>query len=420
MRPLSSESVVHSIHSVIRVQRLLGAALLILSVNLGAQPWTPDQDDLVLEVLPKILFSTSQSETTRETTLSRKNTPADPGKAAAQAAELIALGREYSDPRYFGKAQAAIQSWWNLDHPPVEILLLRATLKQHHHQYSDAIKDLKKLTRSAPKHSQAWLTLSTIQMVQGDYLAAKQSCSALARSASSGLSTLCYGQLMALTGRAEEGYELIKLFLTPQRDSPLTHRKKSAKDLIHQQWLHTLLAEISLRQGKNERAAVHFRVALSMPRRDPYLLRVYSEFLLLEGEANKTISLLKNETQDDALLLQLALAAKQTQNNLLLKQYRRDFSARLKAANLRGDTLHQREHALFLLEIENDQPAALTLAENNWKLQKEPADARLLLAAAIRNGDEGIARQVIQWQTQNSLQDVQLQAMLSRAGGLEF
>lgn len=220
---------------------------------------------------------------------------------------------------------------------------------------------------------------------------------------------------MALTGKAEQGYDIINLSLKQSVKS-----ERTDKDLINQQWLHTLLAEISLRQVNKTQAIHHFKSALSIPKRDPYLLKVYSEFLRSNGEAIKVLSLLEKETQDDALLLELVLAAKQTQNKARLSIYRSEFNDRLHAAQMRDDTLHQREHAIFLLEIEEDKKRALALAKNNWNIQKESADTRLLLAASISAGDHKTIAEIIHWKNKHKIQDTQLNAMLKNISGVNF
>ena len=44
----------------------------------------------------------------------------------------------------------------------------------------------------------------------------------------------------------------------------------------------------------------------------------------------------------------------------------------------RGERVHLREEARFRLRLLDDAQAALPLAEENWQIQKEPADSRLL------------------------------------------
>ena len=47
---------------------------------------------------------------------------------------------------------------------------------------------------------------------------------------------------------------------------------------------------------------------------------------------------------------------------------------------------HAREQSRFALEVESDAPAALALALESWRVQREPWDARLVLAAARAAG----------------------------------
>jgi hypothetical protein len=66
----------------------------------------------------------------------------------------------------------------------------------------------------------------------------------------------------------------------------------------------------------------------------------------------------------------------------------RELDETFALTQLRGEDLHRREHARFLLRLRNQPTEALALALDNWKVQKEPADLRLLLeaAATARNG----------------------------------
>lgn len=379
-------------------RHLLGVALLLTAAALQAEPWIPDNDDEVIEQLTKSVFFKAKPLPQQ-----LKITTDNPQAAAKLARQYISAGRSQSNPRYFGYAQAAITPWSRQAQPPVEILLIRAILKQRNHQYQAAVSDLKKLTARQPRHSQAWLTLSSIQLVQGQYPQARKSCAALAKAQSSGLSLLCYGQLMALAEDADRGYVLIKTLL----------QRLPEENRITRQWLHTLLAEISTRSAKNQRAEYHFKHALAVPLRDPYLLRVYSEFLRQNNRAEEVIPLLQQESHDDALLLELALAAQQSGDDQQLHGARKALKQRFHAEKLRGSTLHQREHARFLLDIEGQPDQALSLAKRNWILQKEPADAHLLLAAAIQNKDIDSIQEIVRWQSHSGIQDHRLRSLLA-------
>jgi hypothetical protein len=48
----------------------------------------------------------------------------------------------------------------------------------------------------------------------------------------------------------------------------------------------------------------------------------------------------------------------------------------------RGDAVHRREQARFLLDVSLQPSAALTAAQQNWQVQREPEDVLVLLRAA--------------------------------------
>src|SRR5215475_12978917 len=92
--------------------------------------------------------------------------PRDPSEVAARqalaaspdrvelAVELartdIERYRRLSDPRFLGRAQATLGRWWKLTEPPPDVLLLRATIEQSIHQFSEASADLDRLIQRRP------------------------------------------------------------------------------------------------------------------------------------------------------------------------------------------------------------------------------------------------------------------------------
>src|SRR5580765_8369573 len=120
---------------------------------------------------------------------------------------------------------------------------------------------------------------------------------------------------------------------------------------------------------------MHFRGALALDPRDPYLIAAYCDFLLDRGRAQEVPPLITNQTRNDNLLLRLALAERQLPDaTSAFAQHRRELADRFDAARRRGDALHKREEARYLLMIENDAAGALRLARENWRVQREPAD----------------------------------------------
>ena len=78
--------------------------------------------------------------------------------------------------------------------------------------------------------------------------------------------------------------------------------------------------------------------------------------------------------------------------------------SRFDASRARGDTVHRREEARFQLLLNNDTQAALRLAKENWNVQREPADLRILAEAAKAAGDAEARDTVRQWLAQTKLE----------------
>lgn len=378
---------------------------LSLSMSLQAAAYIPESEQTVVAVLPTHLQA--NSEAIRSFKRSLEQQPNELTASVGLARLYIELGRSEADPRYYAYAETVLQPWWDKVDPPPEVLFLRATLRQHQHEYAAALQDLKQLVRIQPQSSQAWLSLAVVQWVQGDYASARKTCQALLSEASTWYGSLCLSQVLSLTGEAERAYQL--------QTSLLPSFSKESLEL--QQWVTTNLAEIAWRLGKSSVAEQHFQQALAIERRDNYLLRVYSDFLLSEQRPLEVLTLLKDKTSDDALLLRLALASEQAKQTESTQIYRQQLEARYAAARLRQSNLHQRDEALYLLSFAGDPKQALALAQANWAEQKEVEDTALLLRAALVNQDWAAARQVQAWLIQTKQQDVRLQALLAQIPG---
>ena len=59
--------------------------------------------------------------------------------------------------------------------------------------------------------------------------------------------------------------------------------------------------------------------------------------------------------------------------------------------------MHRREEARFALQLADGRQEALRLASENWAVQKEPADLRILAEAAAATGDKAAQDAVRQW-----------------------
>src|SRR5690606_23291743 len=103
---------------------------------------------------------------------------------AARAAQLfIERGRRSGDPRDYGYAEGLLRPWWSDPAAPDAVLLLRATLRQHRHEFDPALADLDRLIERNPLDAQALLTRATLHRVRGALDRSLQDCEAVQRAA---------------------------------------------------------------------------------------------------------------------------------------------------------------------------------------------------------------------------------------------
>jgi hypothetical protein len=180
-----------------------------------------------------------------------------------------------------------------------------------------------------------------------------------------------------------------------------------------QLWALTRLAETEERLGRHDAAEAAFKRALSLGLADSYLLAAYSDFLLDRQRPAEVLALLKGKERSDLLLLRLTLAA-QASGAPNRANWEADLVARFTAASLRGDSLHQKEEARFALTQRGQALRALALARENFAVQREPADARVLLEAAIAAGQPAAAEPVRLWLAESGIESQVLRKLAAQ------
>jgi tetratricopeptide (TPR) repeat protein len=370
----------------------------------SGEPFLPRQDSLVLERLTV----KATDPVAREIRILRTGLSHDPQNvevAVSLATRLIEQSRSEGDPRFLGQAQAVLAPWLNQAAPPAATLLLRATIRQNAHEFDLALADLDAVLSLQPTNAQAWLTRASIYQVQGRYEEARHACQPLSRLAGRHVALTCLGDIAGLTGQATTSREL----LTASLERPGI----SARERL---WILTILAEMAARTGDTKTAEKHFLEAQSLGVKDQYLLGAYADFLLDQGRAPEVVTLLRRETRADGLLLRLTLA-EQALHLSASKDHTAELAARFAAGRERGTRVHVREEARFTLALLHDPKTALSLAQANWEIQKEPWDARLLLETALAVGSQNAARSVIVWLHTNHVEDIRLQQLAAQFQG---
>lgn len=379
--------------------------LLAAAAAAQAAPYIPSSDSQVLERLPERAADPRMREL-RALRSRLAASPNDADVAAALARHYFDLVAAEGDPRYIGYAQAALAPWWGAADAPDAVRVARALLRQFNHDFDAALADLRAVTARTPAHGEAWSWQAAIAMVQARYADARSACGSMQAQASALTVAACTAAADSLTGRAAPAAQALRQALKDAADASPAERL----------WALTRLAEIEERRGEFATAEAAFREALALGLSDGYLQAAYADFLLDRGRAAEVLTLLKGRERSDLLLLRLALAAKAS-GAPALAVWQADLAARFDAARRRGDSTHEKEESRFVLALQGDAARALALARRNYAIQREPADARALLEAAIAAGDREAAAPVLAWLDRHGVESVVLRALAARLKG---
>ena len=366
---------------------------MVPTVN-GA-PRKPLDDTEVLERLP----SRAGDASSRELAAMRAamtSAAGNPAPAAELAQRYFDLAMARGDPRYVGYAEAVVARF--PDPLPASLRLIRGLLRQYRHDFEGALGDFAAALAQDPGLAAAHAWRGAIYLVQADYPAAQGECDALRRLGRSTLVGACLGLVQAYGGQLETGNRTLQQALA------------NTTDPGSRLWLLTRLGEVAAWRGQAEQAERHYREALATGVEDGYLLAAWGDFLLDSGRPAEVLKQLAGWEASDSLLLRLAeaeAALKLPGAARLAKM----LDYRFAAARQRGDTTHRAEEARYQLRLRGDAWYALRLAAENYKVQREPRDARILLEAAIAAGDPAAAQAARDWLGKSGFEDARLRRL---------
>lgn len=363
----------------------LGLAMLHAQQAAMAAAYEPTDDALVLERLP------ARSPVAAGSKL-------DVDLAARLAQIHIERSRRSGDPRELGYAQGVLQAWWDAAQAPPPILLLRATLKQARHDFSGALSDLDQLLKLEPNNAQAWLTRATVLRVQGRYAEALTACAQLRPLADPFIGVLCEQSIRSLKGQLADAMTALEAL------RPVLSQQAPAITA----WHFAEYADMAVRAGQPQAALKLYQQASALFPHDLDLMAAHADLLLDQDQTSAVVALIPPQSEVDALLLRRALALHALGDAgfaALDTRLRYGFAA----AHRRGEALHLREEARYRLAMGDDPREVLKLAQRNWQTQREPWDARLLLAAAQTAEELRAADTVRQWLSETGLQDARLE-----------
>jgi tetratricopeptide (TPR) repeat protein len=311
----------------------------------------------------------------------------DPDQLANQIQGYLQLARSKGDPRYLGYAQSLLQSWpeTNMN---ARLLVLRATLRQSLHQFDEARQDLNRVLSNSETSNnlvQALLTLANLDVVQGRYPQAEQTCDRLQNDYPGLISASCTAQVRARTGEPETAYESLKTRLENTRKPDAGARS----------WTEGTLADIAAQSGRAE-AEKHWLAVLALTPEDLYSRTQFADWLIQKQRYDQAIALTEGYEAVDSLAV-LRVIALQQRDPARAQHLIAELEERFSEARWRGNLLHQRDYARFLLDVQKRPGQALTYALDNWASQREPMDTRLLLRTATASGDDEALATATDW-----------------------
>jgi predicted Zn-dependent protease len=178
-------------------------------------------------------------------------------------------------------------------------------------------------------------------------------------------------------------------------------------------WMDAELGEMAVRLGRDSDAERWFLEDLRLSPEDFYVRAAYADLLLKQRRAAEVLKLLHGQDSLEPLLLRIAIAQKML-GDPGFKASSAALEAAFDAEARRGDAVHRREQARFLLEVQGRPDLALAAAALNWNVQREPDDVLVFINAAASAGNPDAARPALDFVRAHGLTD----ARLSKAGTL--
>lgn len=362
--------------------RLIFLLAVMLPGMATPSPRIPASAEEVLEVLParRLPLPTVSA-----------SAPENQARAITDIVALLQLAQREGDPRYLGYAEARLDRL----SATTETRVLQARLQQANHRFPEALVNLHQVLQSDPAHTEALLLQASIYQVRGEYQLAQQSCQRIQQLEALLLALACRAQVDGLNGHAKPA--LTQLQKLSALDKGLSPDQRT--------WIHLALGDLALRMGRQEVAGNAYRKVML---NSVDALAAYADWLLANDRAADVISLLRDHSRHDGLLLRLTMA----EHRLGLpgaQAHIQELQSRFAALLARGENSHLREEALFTLHLLGNTSRALLLARRNWQQQREPADLLIYKMAATSRKSTADLALIRKWLQSSRLQDVRLE-----------
>jgi len=330
-----------------------------------------------------------------------KNDPED-AEAAADFARFAAIkARSLGDTALLRRAAESLKPWIDVEAPPIEILLIRANIKQIDHRFDEALNDLDQVIDRSPANPQARLSRAFILSTVGLAERAAEDCAALRAGISVYIRETCRARVSGLTGAIDEAATRMSALISAIQATSETERLFAL----------SVASDLAERLGNADTAEQFYQEMQVLDPDSVYSRTAYSDFLIAQDRLDEARDIIGDAPYTEGLLLLRVLAAN-ADDDAAAKSAAQELSIRMAVDRAEQDYSHAREYARFALDHLQDADLALEMARENWRMQKEPIDARILVRSARAAGSSEIVEEVRDWAAKTRLQDKTLKALL--------
>ena len=371
------------------------AAFLATSALAETAPrWRPQDGGDVVLVMPESAVRSFNDA----------RTMTDPMLAAGQAEAFAALARRSRDARWFGRAEAIVEPWLGRPHAPARLLVAAADLAQQRHEFTVARELLDRALDSAPDNAGTHLQRANVALLLGDFSTARADCRAVLAAGDALAGTICFASAATGPGSVARARQLL---------AAIDQRNELPAPLA--QWQLLTAADLASRDGDPDAALASLSRAHALdPAHEETRARL-AGLLIERGDPQAALRLAAGENVSAALLVTRLRAASRISPGVAVAA-RRELDALLEVGRLRGTNAHLREAGELALRGDRDPRRALALAHENFAVQKDTPDLRLLVEAAIAAEDRTTMRYLRDWLAQTGFEDRVATDRLAKAG----
>jgi Flp pilus assembly protein TadD len=312
------------------------------------------------------------------------------GVALADA--FMERARALREPMYFGRAEAVLAPLVMKPGASAAVRRLYAQALQYRHDFSTAEMLLDSVLRDAPRDAAARLLRASVRLVRGEFSEARADCAQLAAAGghAAPLGFACLAEALAGTGDFARALSLLETINPDQQEIEPSARA----------YLLATRAELRERGGDTAGAILDYRAAIQLAPRDDSIRAAFADALAASGKNGEARDLLAIDKPSLALLVRSVALLEGAPRAALAARV--ESSLALEVA--RGDKPHLREAAMFAL-AGGDAVRALVAARQNFEIQKELADVRVLARAARAANDTAALSALQSWLRQTGYRD---------------